>query len=126
MGYGIYEGDGAANKLTVSNNTFQYDGKGSKRAMAVLVSKVNAATITGNSVRGETDHNIATVFYLGTSVSRGDRTVTGNTITLGTSATLPTTTYAIYHNVTNETGSGFFTVSNNTIYGGTNAIRFEQ
>ena len=120
IGYGVYESDGASNAVTLSANTFRYNGKGSKRAIGAYINYALLFTATGNTIYAPSSGALNDGIRSDIKITNAKRTITGNSMSLGA------TTFGVY--ITDDSTSGFLskaTVSGNTIYGGANAIRVE-
>jgi hypothetical protein len=119
MGYGVYEGDGSCKSLNVNSNIFQYDGKGSKKAIGVYVNQALNATTNGNTFREETSGGLSAAIRIDAKVAGCQRTVSGNTMDLAAAA------FGIYFVPGGSHYACRLTASGNTINGGNNAIRCE-
>ena len=124
MGYGVYEGDGACKSLTISGNTFDFTGNGSKNATGILVTEALYASITGNTISADADGRLSDGIRLDAMTTNATRVVCGNTISnLQTNA--PAGQYGIRADGISTTNVVSLNVSGNVIYGFTNAVRVE-
>jgi hypothetical protein len=120
MGYGIYEGDGACTKILVSGNTFQYDQKGVKNAIGVLVSKALQATVNGNNFRSEALGQLTAAIYSQVDTDGADRIIEGNSIKM-----LATTGWGVYATGASTTNIARYKIASNIIFGGSEGIRID-
>jgi len=121
MGYGVYEGDGAGDKLVVTGCAFQFDGNGSKNAIGIYVNFTRDVVISANAFRSEAGGNMTRAVLIDTKDDGSIRSVTGNTI----SSADTSTHYGIYCKATTEQAARFL-VTGNAVQGCSNAIRIEN
>lgn len=108
MGYGVYEGDGAAVSLIISNNQFGFDGLSFKNAHPIYTSQTKTLTVTGNRI---ITAGLGIRFDLQSGAQ--NYTIANNIVESGST----TQTQAIYIN--NSTKGNMTVVSQNDIkYGG--------
>jgi hypothetical protein len=122
MGYGVYDGDGAAGKIMVRGNAFEYTGNGSKNATAVYISQAVFAAISNNAIKASARAQLVNGLLIDSKISRTARVVSGNTLSSG-QAGFPT--YSIYITGASAANEGTYSVSQNTITGFSNAVRVD-
>lgn len=87
MGYGVYEGDGTGDKLSVTGCTFQYDGNGSKNAIGICVNYARDVVVSGNAFRSESGGRMVNAVLVDTKDDGSIRNINGNTISAADSTT---------------------------------------
>jgi hypothetical protein len=122
MGYGVYEGDGAANKITITGNTFEFTGNGNKNATAVYINQAVSAEISNNIVKASATARLVNGFLIDSKVTGTTRSVSGNDLT-NLQTGLPT--FGIYVTGVNAANVGTYNIYQNTITGFSNAVRMD-
>lgn len=79
MGYGVYEGDGSANAVEVSDCIFEWTVRGLKRAIGILISKSIQTVISNNIFSADANSNLIAGVYLDYKVNNQRTIVEGNT-----------------------------------------------
>lgn len=114
LGYGVYEGDGACNKLVVSSNTFHLNAKGAKQSCGVYINFAIQGVCCNNAFFAATSAGAYAAFMFDVKTTDSDRVFTGNSVKI-----TATTGFGVYGNgSTSTTQVGRVVMSNNTVVGG--------
>lgn len=114
LGYGVYEGDGACNKIVVSGNTFQLNAKGSKNSCGVYINFAIQGVCCNNTFFADTGAGAYAGFMFDAKTTDSDRVFTGNSVKI-----TATTGFGVYGNGNASTTQvGRVVMSNNTVVGG--------